>query len=234
MGGGTGGEFAQNLLLHGTEDWNKWFAFSNYADVFIEYTQNIIIDGLSLRAANDCDWRDPDFITAYYFDTLENKWIKFTEMQPTFSGRFSYWKQNLRSKVVASRFKFEFSNSKAYEIQLAEIQFLMCVDCASEYECCSNDSWRTNDKCQCDSRVECCHQYNDDWRTNPNHCICDSASDCCLGDTWVNNEKYCGPCDSTKECCTHYGDLYPHNKHCTCHSDQTCCEHYGDTYGNNP
>jgi len=81
-GGGTGAEFAQNLLSTGTQAWNKWYALTNNAEVFITFKSNVIIDGLSYRAANDCPWRDPSLITAFYFDSDLNKWIKFSEVNP--------------------------------------------------------------------------------------------------------------------------------------------------------
>jgi hypothetical protein len=37
MGGGTGGEFAHNLLSTGTEPWNKWFAFTAHAEIYFKY-----------------------------------------------------------------------------------------------------------------------------------------------------------------------------------------------------
>lgn len=76
-GGGTGGEFAHNLLSTGTEPWNKWFASTSHAEIYFKYQHNVVVDGLGFRAANDAQYRDPTFISAFYWDNYHDKWINF-------------------------------------------------------------------------------------------------------------------------------------------------------------
>lgn len=60
-GGGTGREHAGNLLVEGTQSWNKWYSV-NGAPHWIEVTVSgpaIHLSRYSLRSANDCPHRDP-------------------------------------------------------------------------------------------------------------------------------------------------------------------------------
>lgn len=84
-------EYPQNLLMTGTEPWNKWVQIStNRASVFIDYNTPLVYSGFGFRAANDAEWRDPTIITVSFWDASRDNWVKITEVYPKFTSR---WQQ---------------------------------------------------------------------------------------------------------------------------------------------
>jgi hypothetical protein len=181
-GGGTGNEFPRNLLLEGTEPWNKWYEHtSNHADVYIDFTEAITFSGFGYRMANDVPNRDPSVITAFYWDASNDKWVQVHQVYPSGLARWAVSK-HATIMSAAKKFKFSFFNNKMNEIQLGEIIFYKCpIVCHSDTECCPGDGWRTNSLCACDQRVDCCPGQT--WLQN-SLCVCDRTKDCCPGNTW--------------------------------------------------
>ena len=60
-GGGTGGEFPENLLLDGAEGWNKWYATHGlpFRLTFDSHVEIPNVAGYAIRIANDTPARDP-------------------------------------------------------------------------------------------------------------------------------------------------------------------------------
>ena len=71
-GGGTGREFADNLMKPEANDWCKWYAgncFESQSWVLIDMNQDIEVDGFGFTSANDFDDRDPQFAEIHYMQS---------------------------------------------------------------------------------------------------------------------------------------------------------------------
>ena len=68
-GGGTGREYAENLILPLASDWCKWYAggcVDGQSWTLIDMNSEIEIDGFGFTSANDCEDRDPQFAEIHY------------------------------------------------------------------------------------------------------------------------------------------------------------------------
>lgn len=119
------------------------------------------------------------------------------------------------------------------------------------------DLYPQNPICPCESDRMCCE--GDTWKSNKEHCECDSCNECCdkgtlypehdllepnanprraEKDKWPENENC--PCNSATHCCP--GDVWTPDDpcRCPCDSKKECCinmEQCGgvsDTYDTNP
>jgi len=74
QGGGTGREFAKNLLIPGDAGWNKWYgATSGKQWIIVKIGKPKYIRCYGLKSANDCDNRDPCSWDVYG-KTLDGNW----------------------------------------------------------------------------------------------------------------------------------------------------------------
>ena len=59
-GGGTAGEFIDNLVVDGSDVWNKWFSTAGFpTSVTFKYRRPVTVTGYAFKLGNDCRHRDP-------------------------------------------------------------------------------------------------------------------------------------------------------------------------------
>jgi len=83
--------------------------------------EELEINGLGFKSANDCPHRDPHKVEVYYL--VDGDYQKLGHVHPKFHGE--RWKTIAYSgfNVKSNSFKFVFCNDKANELQLGEIIF---------------------------------------------------------------------------------------------------------------
>lgn len=83
--------------------------------------EELEINGLGFKSANDCPERDPHKIEVYYL--VDGDYKKLGHVHPEFHGQ--RWKTVAYSgfNAKSSSFKFVFCNNKINQLQLGEIIF---------------------------------------------------------------------------------------------------------------
>ena len=125
LGGGTGAEFVENLLVDFPNAWNKWYATYVPCTVTYAFSSPFIIQAYGLCLANDCPHRDPmDWEIAGISKTGKGMVVHTVKDGiPMTAPRFSWHFFTLPEPVEMSCFVFnvQASASKRYEVQLAQL-----------------------------------------------------------------------------------------------------------------
>lgn len=96
QGGGTGGEFLGNLLMEGTENWNKWVhphAVSSLVEA--EFSSPRALFKYGIQSANDFPERDPQSFDFYGREVGSTEWVLLDSVRTCpFSKRWEWFERS--------------------------------------------------------------------------------------------------------------------------------------------
>ena len=117
-------EVRENLLMSGTDHWNKWLGFCSktWIEISFPHGEEICIGAVALKSANDFEIRDPKKVKVYYF--YDNDWVKIAKFKPNWLGkRWHSIKYEFDQCFRTTKMKFVLKNPDNDCIQLGQIRF---------------------------------------------------------------------------------------------------------------